>query len=290
MENKKRILGVDLGGTNIRAGLTEGDRLLDIRAVATPADEPQDVVLETLYELITRFDISTVDAVGIGVPTVVDVERGIVYNATNIKSWKEVHLKAWLEERLHLPVFVNNDANCFAAGEKYFGKAKDFHSVAAVVMGTGLGTGLIIQNKLYEGRNCGAGEISNLPYLLHNYEYYCSGQYFRDEHQRSGAELMKEALDGDKNAAEIFHDFGWHFGKFLQAILYAYDPEMIVLGGSVSRSFDLYKESMFRSLRDGFIFPGSVDNLKMEVSDIENVAVYGAASLFYDSLQKDRPA
>ncbi len=286
MDRKYKILGVDLGGTNIRAGMVEGEKISELQVASTPSEEPQEVVLEALSEVISRFNLSGVEAIGIGVPSVVDVEKGIVYNVTNIKSWIAVPLKSWLEKRFGVPVFVNNDANCFAAGEKYFGKAKDVADVAAVAIGTGVGTGLIVRDKLYEGRNCGAGEIANLPYLAHNYEYYCSGQFFKDEHRTSGKKLVEDASGGDPEALGIFNDFGWHFGKFLQAVLYAYDPAMVVLGGSVSKSYDLFKDSMYRSLHDGFIFPGSLDNLRIELSVIDHISVYGAASLFYDKMKQ----
>jgi glucokinase len=84
---------------------------------------------------------------------------------------------------------------------------------------------------------------------------------------------------GDSNAKVMFESFGWHLGKLIQAVLYAYDPELIVIGGSVSLSFPFFKEDMYRSLNDGFIFPNSLKNLKIEVSELQNVAIYGAASL-----------
>jgi glucokinase len=286
MAEAEKILGVDMGGTNIRAGLIENGKLDKVLSVATPANAPQEIVLDSLFGLISRFDTLTVEAISLGIPSVIDIEKGIVYNATNIKEWKAVPLKTILEEKFHVPVFVNNDANCFVAGEKHFGKAKGFKSVVGLVLGTGLGTGLIINNQLYEGRNCGAGEICNLPYLEHNYEYYCCGQYFKDELKISAYDVFQLASEGDQNAKLMFGSFGWHLGKFMQAILYAYDPELIVFGGSVSLSFPFFKEAMYRSLNDGFIFPNSLKNLKIEVSELQNAAIYGAASLVLEKIKQ----
>ena len=282
---KKKILGIDMGGTNIRAGLIDTGKLGKVISVSTPAEATRDVVIGALASLIQQFNPETVDAIGIGVPTIVDVENGIVYNATNIKDWVEVPLKQILEERFHVPVFVNNDANCFVAGEKYFGKAKGYQSIIGLVLGTGLGAGLVINDQLYEGRNCGAGEICNLPYLKHNYEYYCCGQFFKDELKIAAHEVFRLASNGDTVALQHFETFGFHIGKFLQAILYAYDPELIVLGGSVSQAFPFFSPSMYRSLNEGFIFPGSLKKLKIETSELENAAIYGAASL---ALEKRR--
>jgi glucokinase len=281
-----KIIGVDMGGTNMRAGLVENGILGQIEKTSTPAQATGEAVVETLIQLLLKLDPKSASAIGIGVPTIVDVEKGIVYNATNIENWKEFPLKQILEERLQIPVFVNNDANCFAAGEKYFGKAKKFSSVVGLVLGTGLGTGLILNNRLFEGRNCGAGEIANLPYLAHNYEYYCSGQYFKDELKTSAAEVYNRAVGGDSEALKQFEDFGMNLGKFIQAVLYAYDPQLIVFGGSVTKAFPFFSRAMFRSMEEGFIFQNSLKNLKIEVSEMEDVAIFGAVSLVLEKMKQ----
>lgn len=279
MNTRDAIIGVDMGGTNIRAGLVNHGVLSNVFKVGTPATSSKNEVLQALSDLIIQLGPGSANAIGIGVPTIVDVENGIVYNATNIKDWQEVPLKALLEEQFGIPVYVNNDANCFVAGEKHFGKAKNHQSVVGLVLGTGLGAGLIINDKLYEGRNCGAGELCNLPYLDHNFEYYCCGQFFRDEIKIPAHEVYGLAMKNEPNALHHFETFGQHLGKFIQAILYAYDPEMIVFGGSVSQAFPFFSTSMFQSLEEGFIFPNSIKNLKIEISELQNAAIYGAASL-----------
>ncbi|HNW51173.1 MAG TPA: ROK family protein [Prolixibacteraceae bacterium] len=282
---KSKIIGVDMGGTNIRAGLIENGVLGQIVKTATPSDSSGEEVIETLVELVAALDPTSAEAIGIGVPTIVDIERGIVYNATNIKNWKEVPLKQILENRLGIPVFVNNDANCFAAGEKYFGKAKGYSSVVGLVLGTGLGTGLILNDRLYEGKNCGAGEMCNLPYLNRNYEYYSCGQFFKDELKTTAHEVYDQAVSGDPMALKYFETFGFHLGKFIQAILYAYDPQLIVFGGSVTQAFPFFSPAMYCSMEEGFIFPNSLKNLKIEISELENVAIYGAASLVFEKVK-----
>lgn len=276
------VLGIDLGGTQIRAGVITGKVLGEVKTVLTPSGGTKKEVLEAIAELAESFTSLKFEAIGIGVPSVVNVEKGIVYDVTNIPSWDEVYLKDFLEERFSVPVFVNNDANCFAAGEKHFGKAQQVKSVAGVTLGTGLGTGLVLNNHLYEGRNCGAGELCNLPYLERNYEYYCSGQFFKDELKVSGTEIAKLAANGDSVALKMFDQFGFHLGKFMQAVIYAYDPEMVVVGGSVAGSFSFFRNSMMQSLTEDFCFPKSLANFKIELSVLDNIAIYGAASLVFD--------
>src|SRR5262249_7677354 len=137
-----------------------------------------EVVLQEIIGGIQAVFDTEVAAIGIGVPSVVDVEKGIVYAVQNIPSWKEVHLKERIEKQFHVPVHVNNDANCFALGECHFGKGRNFRDIVGMVLGTGLGAGIIIDRRLYNGTNCGAGEIGTIPYKGEMIESYASGQFF----------------------------------------------------------------------------------------------------------------
>ncbi len=197
----------------------------------------------------------------------------------NIPSWKKVHLKEILESRYNLPAYINNDANCFALEEKYFGKAQAYKSIVGLTIGTGMGSGLIFNGKLYEGVNCGAGEFGNIPYLNSNFEHYCSGQFFAEEKPISAYEVFLNAQSGDKEALAMFNEFGFHIGQAIKSILYAYDPEVIVLGGSLSKSFEFFKDQMYESVK-GFAYSNVLKNLKIEVSDLEHSAIYGVAALF----------
>ncbi len=275
------ILGIDLGGTNVRVGLIENDSLTKVESLPiSRTDNAMDVV-DNISSLIDRFSSEKILGIGVGVPSVVDVERGIVYDVQNIPSWKEVHLKDLLEKKFKVPVYVNNDANCFAIGEKYFGKGKKYDNIVGLIVGTGLGAGLVIHGRLYSGRNCGAGEFGCVPYRDRNYEYYCSGQFFANEYNTTGEELFRRAEEGDKEAISIFSEFGANLGEAIKLIMYSVDPEIIILGGSVSNSFDFFKTEMRKSL-DSFAYARSIANVKIEVSEVANVAILGAAALYYD--------
>lgn len=284
MGNQKNIIGVDLGGTNIRAGKVIGQEIVLIKSSPTPSQEAEEVVIDAICAVIDQCIDEHTQSIGVGVPSVVDVEKGIVYDVVNIPSWKEVHLKEILEKKYKVPVYVNNDANCFALGEKYFGKAQAYKSIVGLAIGTGMGSGLIFNGKLHEGANCGAGEFGNIPYLDHNFEYYCSGQFFAEEKPISAYEAFLKAQSGDKEALEMFNEFGFHIGQAIKSILYAYDPEVIVLGGSLSKSFVFFKDQMYESVKD-FAYSNVLKNLKIEVSDLEHSAIYGAAALFLNKNQ-----
>lgn len=279
------ILGIDLGGTNVRIGLIENDSLARLEAIPITRSDNADDVVKDISNLIERFPMNIVSGIGVGVPSVVDVKKGIVYDVQNIPSWKEVHLKEILQKKFRVPVYVNNDANCFAVGEKYFGKAKHYENIVGLIIGTGMGAGLVINGKLYAGKNCGAGEFGTIAYREKNYEYYCSGQFFINEYHATGEELARKAATGDIEAKNIYSKFGMNLGQAIKLIMYAVDPEIIVLGGSVSKSFPLFKNEMFESISD-FAYSRSIQNIKIEVSEVENVAILGAAALYYDEAAK----
>jgi glucokinase len=160
------VIGIDLGATNIRGAVVSGggaavggSSLSDIVAVRIHSDGEVEDVLGDIYQVIDALIGEGVEAIGIGVPSVVDVAEGIVYDVQYIPSWVEVPLKKILESRYGMPVFVNNDANCFALGEYYFGKGRGVGSMIGLPLGTGLGGGVIVNGRLYAGFNCGAGEF-----------------------------------------------------------------------------------------------------------------------------------
>jgi glucokinase len=276
--NKNALLGVDLGGTNVRVGLVQNGNLSRSQVKGINADGTERQVLEEIFELIDSVFCPDVAGIGIGVPSVVDIERGIVYDTVNIPSWIEVPIRSILENRYRVPVFVNNDANCFVLGEKHFGKGKEYRDVAGMVIGTGLGTGLILNGQLYSGRHCGAGEIGVIPYRDGMVENYASGQFFQRCHGVRGEVLAARAATGDLEAFRIFEEYGSILGDAIMILMYAVDPEIIILGGSVSRSFIYYEKSLRQSLAR-FVYQRAARALKIEVSEVDQVALLGAAAL-----------
>ena len=279
---RNNIIGVDLGGTNARAGLVRNQQIGEVSSVQINPHGSEEEVLDHLCGLIDRTKPQDADGVGIGVPSVVDIEKGIVYDVQNIPSWQEVPLKSILEERYSIPVLVNNDANCFALGEKHFGKGVGYQSVIGLIVGTGFAGGIIVDGKLYPGMNCGAGEFGMIPYLESIHEHYCAGQFFTRHVGQTGVEVFQRAVEGDREAVKIFAEFGHHVGQGIKMILYAYDPEIIILGGSVRKAFRFFKEAMWESIRS-FAFSSSVKSFNIKVSELEHVAILGAAALHYDA-------
>jgi len=271
-------IGVDLGGTNIRAGLIDNNFIVTLKSSLLNNQENIDSTLEQIISTIRSVHNAGITGIGIGVPSVVDIDKGIVYDVVNIPSWKEVPLKEILGREFNVPIFINNDVNCFVLGEKYFGFGKNHKSFVGITIGTGIGSGILIDNKLYNGRNGGAGEIGYLPYLDHDFEYYCSSNFFKMEHQTDGYQAYQGAKKNDPRALKLWTEFGHHVGNALKSVFYVYDPEAIILGGSIVKAYPYFQEQMKTTLKDTH-FPKSVELLKIYESEIENVTILGAAAL-----------
>ena len=272
------IIGVDLGGTNVRSALVQGETIIKTSEGQISSKGSEKEVINEIIACIENVFHPDTKSIGIGVPGIVNTQQGIVYDVQNIPSWKEVYLKDIMEKHFNIPVFVNNDANCFAVGESIFGHGKGYNHVVGLILGTGVAAGMVLNGKIYEGRNCGAGEFGMLPYLDNNYEFYCSGNYFKHFHQITGDHAFIEAEKGNKEMIEIFSEYGKHLSMVVKAVLLTIDPEIIVLGGSVSKSFHLFKDSLMKNLLD-FPYRPVIENIIIRASSGENKALLGAAGL-----------
>lgn len=267
-----------MGGTNIRVGMVEDQAVRVLHQEPTPAEGREDEVLEQLYTLLDRMPTHQAATIGAGVPSVVDVEEGIVYDVQNIPSWTEVPLKAQLEERYGVPTSVQNDANCFALAEYHYGSGRGESPMVGLILGTGFAGGIVVDGALLSGRNCGAGEFGTAPYKDSIYEHYCAGQFFERQYDTTGKEAFERAQDGDEEARAMFGEMGTHLGRALKSVLYAVDPAHIVLGGSVRHAHPFFEEAMWEEL-ESFAYPRALETLTVEVSSLNHAGVLGAAAL-----------
>lgn len=275
-------IGVDLGGTNVRAGIVSGNSLIDVVSKKINAQAAAEDVLQQIFQLIDSLIRPGVNAIGIGVPGLVDEDRGIVYDVVYIPSWSEIPLRERMQDRYGIPVFINNDANCFALGEFYFGKGRDAGSMVGVTIGTGLGTGIIINEKLYAGASGGAGEFGMIDYLDQCYEYYASGQFFKNVYAVDGEVVFNRAKEGDEEAIRMYGEMGKHLGKAIRMILYALDVDLIVVGGSVRHAFTWFQKSMWEQINT-IAYQRAAKRLRVEVSELVNSGILGAAALYRDA-------
>lgn len=275
---EKAILGLDIGGTGIKGGVLVKDHLEDVRSIPTPAKESKEFILETIALFIESYMGYDITGIGIGIPGLVDVEKGEVLGLANIPAFQHVELAKFLENRFSKPVFINNDANCFAIGVHKFGVGKSFKNLVGITLGTGVGAGIVINGHLYSGISSAAGEWCSAPYLDYNFEHYCSGKFFHHYHDSKPKLLAKRAKAGDPEALKAFEEYGRHLGELIKHILYALAPDAIVLGGSIRKTYPLFEASLKKSL-SSFAYPTVLEHVKILLSELDETAIHGAVAL-----------
>ncbi|NLI36292.1 MAG: ROK family protein [Bacteroidales bacterium] len=271
-------LAIDLGGTNLRIAKIEDNLIVATKSVECPAQGSESVILDLIKAMIREFISPDVDGIGIGVPSIVDAEKGIVYDVANIPSWKEVHLKEILEKEFNVKTCIDNDVNCFVLGEKHFGSGKGYENMVGITLGTGVGAGIIIDNSLYRGTNTGAGEIGSLPYLDSDYEHYCSSS-FLSKSGSDGKRIFELAEQGDASALNTWCQFGHHLGKLLQVVLFVYDPQAIIIGGGISAASPFFESAMRESMKKDFPYSRTANNIKLFFSTLVGSNLLGASKL-----------
>lgn len=275
---EKAILGLDIGGTGIKGGVLINGHLEDIRSIATPAKESKEFILDTIAEFIETYLEYDLIGIGIGIPGLVDAREGIVLGLSNIPAFQHVELKKFLTNRFGKPVFINNDANCFASGVHKFGVGQKFNHLVGLTLGTGIGGGIVINGHLYSGVNSAAGEWCSSTYLDKDFEHYCSGKFFERFYNKKPKALAKLALAGDPIAIRAFEEFGHHLGELIKHILYALAPEAVVLGGSIRKTYPLFKESLYKSIST-FNYPTVIERFEILLSEMDETAIHGAVAL-----------
>lgn len=270
-------IGIEIDGTSMRLAIVDGGQIYRKIEAPTRANEPSEAIIEHLKEMINQIFNSNIRGIGIGISGIVNKDQGVSKNAINIPLWRDVPLKDILEKRFRVPVFINNDCNSFAFGERYYGEGTMYKDLVCLTLSIGVGAGIIINNELYSGNNTAAGEIGSLYYLDADYEYYC-GQKFFIRNNTTAEEAYRLALQGDEDMIALWKESGKHIGNLINAILFTYDPQAIVLGGDLICGYEFFAESMFESVSK-FPFKDATQFIKILLTKREDITLIGAASL-----------
>jgi len=269
-------VGIDFGGTFVKLGVCrDGDLLLTDEPIPTahysgPAALIGEMALR-VEKLKTQFpDLA---AIGVGVPGLVDFDRGFVHELTNVPGWKHVPLKSILGEKTGLPVVVDNDANAMAYAEFRYGAGAGLRTVVAVTMGTGIGGGLILNGKLHRGADYSAGEIGQMSIdfegrpghygNLGALEKYTGNQQIAEHAVRRYAEaglersleecsprmIAEAAQAGDDIARGVWGEVADWLGTALSSIAWLLNPDAFVIGGGVAQAGDLIFQPLRRRMQ-----------------------------------------
>jgi glucokinase len=273
-----RQIGIDIGGTGMKAGIVENGRLLQKIEEKVLANGSAEEVVEQVKGLILRLGLDDITGIGIGIPGLVNPVTGVVYDVMNIPAWTELDLKGLLEKELGKPVALNNDANCFAAAAFTLRQLRERTSLLGITIGTGMGTGIIWEGKLISGLHGGAGEFGLIEYRDQNIEYYASGRFFENVYGLNGLEVYQKAMQGDQRSLDLYAELGFHFGNAVKTLLYALDINYIILGGSVSAAWPLFREATLQQVGD-FAYHQARESLVIETVQEMDAGIIGAAAL-----------
>lgn len=261
------ILAADLGGTKIASAVvnTAEGTVSANYSRPTPASEGSAAVVAAIIEALSHAKdaaeaegITQIQAIGISAAGVIDPKRGTVISATDlIKGWAGTEIAKQVKAAFNTEVFVLNDVHAHALGEATLGAGKDYSSILAAAVGTGMGGGLVIDGHVQFGAHCAAGHIGHLPHPLASgltcscgakghIETVASGSgqvelYNRDKlanlpRAQSGREITERALKGEAWATQVIYDSGYALGQTLAGICNLTDPQTIIVSGSVTHS------------------------------------------------------
>lgn len=274
----RNYIGIDIGGTSMVAARFSESEILLRSEVPTGAERSANEIMESLFGAIEKVISDEVVGIGIGMPGFMDTSSGEILLINNIPSFNGFSVKKAVEERFKLPVFQNNDANCFALGEAWFGAGKNFTNLVGVTLGTGLGGGIIINRKIHTGLVGGAGELGCFPFKGGIVEDSCSAALFANKYKTSGAELYKDASGGNQKAIGAFDELGRNIGEMLNVVMYILAPEAFIIGGSVAGAWE-FLENAIREEIDKFPVKLISEKTKLLKAELENAGLYGAAAL-----------
>jgi glucokinase len=251
ISNDKYIIGIDIGGTNIRAALLDEERNIieKIKIENRVKKGPEYNLDKIINHINSNWKDRNIKGIGVGSPGPLDIKNGIILKAPNLQGWDNFNVKKYFEEKTSLKTEVNNDANVAGLAEAMIGSAKGAESVFYITVSTGVGGALIIDNKIINGANSFAGEICNL--IINEDKYSHSGLVQGGlEGQCSGPNISRQATDllgkhidtpevfelyknNDDSIKSLINRICENLSIGISNIISVVDPEVIVLGGSV---------------------------------------------------------
>lgn len=289
-------IGVDLGGTNVRvATVFNNGEVEQMLQEATEVERGPDFTIGKIIEMIeTTADGQEIDGIGIGAPGPLDPHKGIILNPPNLPGWDDINIVKKLNDRFNTKVVLNNDANAAALAEARIGSGKGFASVFYITVSTGIGGGLVIDGKVFNGAQGYAGEIGNMILNPHGYQYstlnkgalesYSSGtaigERFSEQFgDQGGAEIVFNLVSkGDEKAQKIVDEAIEYLSMGIANITHIVNPDVFVIGGGVMEAGDLIWVPLRDRLED-YLYPGLVPHINLQPAALKGEAGVIGASL-----------
>ncbi|MEM2933671.1 MAG: ROK family protein [Methanocellales archaeon] len=311
MKARELIVSMDCGGTYIKAALVDCEgNIVCRRKCSTEAERGMRAVVKNLVSTARGFAVEyKIAGVALGMAGAIDFKNGILLQSPNFAYSENFPLKAELERELALPVFLENDANAYAMGEKWIGAGRGFSSLLCLTIGTGVGGGIILNNELWRGIDGTAGELGHVTIYPDGLKCKCgnlgcleayisAGGIMRmakkakhpstlKQRQNITPQLVYEAaLRGDLAAVEIWQEVGRILGIGLATFVNIFNVEAIIIGGGIASAYDFFIESAKLEMRKrAFKVPAErIKLLKAELGD--DAGILGAAYIAWQALKR----
>ena len=293
-------IGLDVGGTTMKSAVVdEHGKAFESVSLSTESQRGQEAGLQRMAETIrlaiakANLTLDDITAIGVATPGLMDIKRGLILDPPNLKPWKDVPVPDYIRKEFNKPVAFQNDANAAALGEFWIGAGRDVHSMVLFTLGTGIGGGIIIDERIIEGDNSHAGEIGHVRIALPEQgrlcgcgrrgclEAYASAtavvartreamaggpiqtslrKFVREdeENEISSKEIFDAAEQGDELAGKIVEETAYYLALGACSVMNTVDPEMIVFGGGmVAAGEPFLKRIQAYVLRYGLDYPAS---------------------------------
>jgi glucokinase len=302
------VLGLDIGGTKLAAGVVDAQgEVHSFLVEPTRAEEGPDSALARLFELGRRavaesgLGWSAVGAVGIGCGGPLDAEAGVLIAPPHLPGWRDVPVAKLARRAYERPVALENDATAAAAGEHRWGAGAGVRHMVYLTISTGVGGGVVIDGQLYRGAGGNGGELGHVTVdwrgrrcrgcgRLGCLEAYVSGTSIAERAQEAGLpfetseEVATAACDGDEGARALWDETVEALACGLVSIVNLFEPELVVLGGGVTRSGSLLLDPVRATVRAAAMRPAG-DAVEVVLSPLgDRVGVVGAAAIAYDRI------
>lgn len=277
MKNMSKAVAVDFGGTSIKIGVTCGGEILDkATPLPTPSYGSPGEIIDAMCAAIAALRERHPDAVavGLGMPGWVDFYKGVLYQLTNVPVWDhEVPVREIMQSRLGLPVVLDNDANAMAYAEWQLGAGRGLQSLVCLTLGTGIGGGIVVHDRMLRGRNVSAAELGQTSIMYNGRigpfgnrgaieEYLGNNEmaadaallYAESGRARSAEEctpklLEQEARAGCPIAKQVYDAFAEKLACLIMNMMYAIVPDAFIIGGGVAKAGDLLFDPLEKRLR-----------------------------------------
>lgn len=308
-------IGIDLGGTNIAVGIVnkEGE-VLRKTSVPARAERPFDQIFADMAACIrkllneTGIKESEIESIGIGTPGCIDTEKGILVFAGNFKYGKNVDYRAEMAKHFNIPVYIGNDANVAALAEVRAGAAKGVKNAIMITLGTGVGGGIILDGKIFEGSYSAAGELGHIVLVSGGEPCTCGRKGCWEAYasvtalvrqtkaamkanpdsimnktpldQVNGRTSFDAAKKGDPAALAVVDTYQEYITEGLADMVNIFSPEVLVIGGGISKEGDYLLDPIREKIRSRVFGIGLLPERKIVAAKLGNDAgLIGAAML-----------